>query len=252
MFYDLHVRAEAGKAARMAKRLGLSGIGLTVQSNRTNSSLKVSAKEGRCQEAPSGHSDAFFPKSEEVEGLREAAKSLGVDAAIGIELQGRPNQIPNLAKNVRMQYELVLVRGGSEEVNRAALETPEVDILIHPGLENGMCGINHILARLGARNNVAVCFDLLEIIQAYKKTRANLLSGLMETARFVRKYRCPFVLSAGAMAEWDMRGPSELIAFGKFLGFQENECRKALDGGILRENRKRLSGKWVMPGVEVE
>jgi len=32
MFYDLHVRAEAGKAAEMAKRLGLDGIGLAVQS----------------------------------------------------------------------------------------------------------------------------------------------------------------------------------------------------------------------------
>jgi ribonuclease P/MRP protein subunit RPP1 len=227
MFYDLHVRAEAGKAAEMAGRLGLSGIGLAVQSG-------------------------VHAKSQEVEALREMAGSAKVDIAIGIEIQGRPNQIPHLAKNARMQYELILVRGGTEETNRAALETPEVDILVGSNLESGTCGINHILARLGAKNNVAVCFDLLEIIKAYKKARANLLTSYIETARFVRKYRCPFVLSAGALGEWDMRGASELIAFGKFLGFQENQCRRALSGEILRENRKRLSGKWVMPGVEVE
>lgn len=221
MFYDLHVQAEPGKAAEMARRLGLSGIGLTVQSG--NSAL-----------------------------TRENVKGLPVDVALGIELQSKANQIPHLAKSVRRQYELVLVRGGTEELNRAALETAEVDILVNPNLENGLCGINHILARLGAKNNVAICFDLLEIIQAYKKTRSNLLSGLMETARFVRKYRCPFVMSAGAMSEWDMRAASELIAFGRFLGFDERQCRKALSGEILKENRKRLSGKWVMPGVEVE
>ena len=228
MFYDLHVQAEAGKAVEMARRLGLSGICLCVQS-------------------------ASGAKPQEIQALREMAKSIkGVDLAIGMDIQAKASQVPHLAKNLRRQYELILVRGGSEDVNRAALETPEVDILTHPNLENGMCGINHILARLGARNNVAICFDLLEIIQAYKKTRANLLSGLMETARFVRKYKCPFVLSAGAMGEWDMRASSELMAFGKFLGFDERQCRKALDGSLLKENRKRLSGKWVMPGVEVE
>jgi ribonuclease P/MRP protein subunit RPP1 len=224
MFYDLHVQVEAGKAVEMAGRLGLNGIGLIL---------------------PSGN-------GANLQEIRVNAKAAKVDLAIGIEIHAGAGQIPHLAKNLRKQYELILVRGGSEEVNRAALETPEVDILTHPNLENGMCGINHILARLGAKNDVAICFDLLEIIQAYKKTRANLLSGLMETARFVKKYKCPFVLSAGAMGEWDMRASSELMAFGKFLGFDERQCRKALSGEILRENRKRLGGKWVMPGVGVE
>ena len=227
MFYDLHVRAEAGKAAEMAKRLGLDGIGLAVQSG-------------------------VHAKPQEVQALRQAAKSLKVDAAVGVEIQAKAGQIAHLARSLRRQYELILVRGGSEEVNRAAMETAEVDVLINPSLENGEPGINHILARLGARNKVAICFDFWDIVQSYKKTRSQVLTSMMETARFARKYKCPFVLSAGAVSEWDMRGPSELIAFGKFLGFQEDECRKALSGSLLFENRKRLSGKWIMPGVEVE
>jgi len=221
MFYDLHVQAEPGKAAEMARRLGLAGIGLAVPlGNQAN--------------------------------IHELKKSAGVDIAIGVEIQGKASQISHMAKNLRRQYELILVRGGSEELNRAALETAEVDMLFHTNLENGEPGINHILARLGAKNNVAVCFDFWEIVRSYKKTRSNLLTSMMETARFMRKYKCPFVLSSGAMSEWDMKAASELIVFGKFLGFDERECKKALSGEILRENRKRLSGKWVMPGVEVE
>jgi len=225
MFWDLHVQAEPERAGEMAKKLGLKGIGIAVP----------------------------WDERAKIPELARRAKSVSrADVALGIELQGGPNEIQKLAKSVRRQHELILVRGGTEEINRAALETPEVDILVNPNLGNGECGINHILARLGAKNRVAVCFELREIIQSYKKTRSQLLTSYLETARFVRKYKCPFVLSAGAASEWDMRSPSELIAFGKFLGFRENECRRALSGEIVKENRKRLSGKWIMPGVEME
>ena len=225
MFYDMHVQmTELEKAAEMSKRLGFSGIGVTIPW-RSRASLHE---------------------------IQTSAKKLNSDVTVGIEIKARPHDIGQLAKSIRRQTELILVRGGSEEINRAALETPEVDILVAPILENGQPGINHILARLGARNNVAICFDFREVMQAYKKTRSNMLTSMMETARFVRKYRCPFVLSSGALGEWDMRGPSELMAFGKFLGFDERQCKGALSGEILKENRRRLAGKWIMPGVEVE
>ena len=223
MFYDLHIQADVEKAADIAKKLGFSGIAVAVPWGNRANLQEIRAK-------------AFK----------------GIDIAIGIELQGKPHDIPRIAKSIRKENELILVKGGTEELNRTALETPEVDILVNPNLENGQCGINHILARLGARNNVAIAFDFLEILQSYKKTRSQMLSCRMETARFVRKYKCPFVLSSGALNEWDMRAPSELISFGKFLGFDERQCKSALSGDILKENRKRLGKKWVMPGVEIE
>ncbi|MEM5812212.1 MAG: RNase P subunit p30 family protein [Candidatus Aenigmatarchaeota archaeon] len=225
MFYDLHVKADVEKAAEMAKKLGFSGIGLIVP----------------------------WEKRQEVPNMRERAKNTkGIDISFGVELSGKASDIQKIARSIRRQYELVLAKGGTEETNRTVLETPEVDILVNTNLENGQPGINHILARLGAKNSVAICFDFREVLQSVKKTRSELLSSLIETARFVRKYKCPFVLSSGALNEWDMRSPSELIAFGKFLGFDERQCKKALSGEILRENRKRLSGKWIMPGVEIE
>ena len=225
MFYDLHVRAGPQKAGEMAKKLGLAGIGITVP----------------------------WKERESLKGIMQEARAIkGIDVAVGLELSGKAHEIQALAKSARRQNELIIVRGGSEEVNRAALETPEVDILVSPALQSGDAGINHILARLGAKNNVAICFDFWEVLQSYKKTRSQILSSYLETARFVRKYKCPFILSAGALSEWDMRAASELMAFGKFLGFQEGQCKAALSGRIVAENRKRLGGKWVMPGVEVE
>ena len=68
----------------------------------------------------------------------------------------------------------------------------------------------------------------------------------------MRKFRAPFVLTSRANTEWDLRSASEMVAFGRVLGFQDKEIKDSLSGKILKENRKRLGGKWVIPGVERE
>ncbi len=75
---------------------------------------------------------------------------------------------------------------------------------------------------------------------------------MMANANLVRKFRTPFVLTSGALDPWDLRSPSELISFGNVLGFNPKDVKLSLTERIIRENRKRLGKKWVMPGVELE
>jgi ribonuclease P/MRP protein subunit RPP1 len=141
--------------------------------------------------------------------------------------------------------------GGTVELNRIIMETPEIDILLNHDI-SGQCGINHVLARIAKKNGVAIGFDFNQLMTSYRLGRVQEFSAMVETARMVRKFKAPYVLTSGAMDPWDMRSPSELIAMGRLLGFSEGEARKGLSDHIVRENRKRLSGKWVMPGVEIE
>ncbi len=208
--------AEAEEAAGMAKRLGFSGIGMV--------------SEGHAKTIP---------------------EQTGIDISRGILLSGSPGDIRKRAKAMRRKVELIVAKGGNEDVNRAILETPEIDILSEH-LVGGRCGINHVLARLAAKNSVYIEFDFSLLLDTYKRHRSGLVSGFLETAKFVKKYRAPFVLTSAAASPWELRSPSELIAFGRFLGFADPQIKKALSGGIVKENRKRLSGKWVMPGVEIE
>jgi ribonuclease P/MRP protein subunit RPP1 len=225
-FYDLCVgiaSEEFDETVELAKRLGWSGLGLLV-------------------------------KESQLPGLRKKAEDLkgeNIDIALGVRLEPkRVNEVPKHARKVRRSVELVAVVGGDPEINRAALETPEVDILLSPWSEAGS-GMNHVLARLGKKNNVAVCFGFNELVYSYKNTRARLLSGIEEAAKIVRKFNCPFILSSTAAAPWDMRSASELVSFGRTIGLRDPEIKRGLSGDIIEENRKRLSGKWIMPGVEV-
>ena len=215
-FWNLDTRTkDVTEMAEMARRLGFSGLGII-------------SHEG----APSGEEP-------------------GIEVSYGVLLAGRQDIIRKNARALRGKVELMVAAGGEEALNRAIVETPEIDILSEH-LIKGRCGINHVLARLASKNNVAIEFDFSLILDCYKRHRAGVVSGLLETARYVRKYKSPFVLVSAASGPWELRSPSELTAFGRFLGFSDSQIKKALSAGMVKENRKRLSGKWIMPGVEKE
>jgi ribonuclease P/MRP protein subunit RPP1 len=216
--YDLCVRSE--EAAGFAKKLGWDGIGLIT-------TLKDFKGPG-------------------------VKKPGGLDISLGVEIEvKRASDLRKIVKRLRRKAELVVIKGGNLDVNRAALEIPEVDILTGFCLP-GSCGLNHIMAKLAAKNNVSIGFEFGDILHSHEKSRTSILSMLLHAAKLVRKFRAPFILTSGALSPWDLRAPSELQAFGRVLGFKDPEIKKALGNGIVEENRKRLSGKWIMPGVEVE
>lgn len=226
MKVDLCVRAgRHEKALELGKSLGLDMIGLIV---------------------PVGELKALKKVQEKRDWRLKPRLALGVDASAG-----KPNQMRKNVQGMRKLAELLVVSGGTEELNRAAVETPEVDVLINHDV-NGRSGINHVLARLARKNGVAIGFDMNQLMTSYRLGRVQEFSSMVETAKQVRKAGASFIITSGARDVWDMRSPSELIAFGRQLGFTEGQARSGLTDGIVRENRKRLSGKWVMPGVEIE
>lgn len=224
--YDCHVHFEdLKKTVGMARKLGWSGLVLVT--NWTN--------------------------EKDLEKFKKSIKKpKGFDLAIGVEIKDKPNRIKELARKLRKKAELILVHGGDLEVNRAAVETPEVDILLHPEFERQDSGLDHVMVKLAKKNNVAIEFGFSDILHSYKKTRSSVIQKLTKNARLVKKYKAPFVLTSGAFSEWGLRSPSELISFGRVLGLKDPEIKGAMSNNIIKENRKRLSGKWIMPGVEVE
>jgi ribonuclease P/MRP protein subunit RPP1 len=225
-YADLCVRtADVEKALELGGQLGLDMIGLI---------------------APLGDLGRLKDFQEKLDWRRKPRLALGTEIATG-----RHGQLRRLVAGVRDSAEIVVARGGTEELNRAVLETPEVDIIISHDIK-GRCGINHVTARLARKNNVAIGFDFSQLMGSYRLGRIQEFSAMREAAGTARRFRAPFILTSGAVDPWDMRSHSELMAMGRLLGFSSAEARRGLSDHIVRENRKRLSGKWVMPGVEIE
>ncbi|MBI4019926.1 MAG: hypothetical protein HY367_01225 [Candidatus Aenigmarchaeota archaeon] len=218
MYYDLCVKADsAEETPPFGKQLGWHGFGV------------------------------LFAGAQEM----EAAMAKGLDVYTGVSIRaGKAGELSRLARSLRMRAEIIAVESAIPEVSRAALETEEVDILVmDPKVETGF---NHITARLAQKSNVAICFSFRELLHSHGKTRADAFHSYLEAARLCRKFHAPFVISSCAESRWDLRSPPDLMSFGRLLGFTDPQIKEALSGSIGRENRKRLSGKWVMPGVEIE
>ena len=224
-FWDLGLRDTSGETLDMAGKLGWKGIGLLVP------------WEGK-------------------ENLEKFRKSLGkakVDVSVGVIIGAK--KASGMKKDVlkaRPLAELVAVSGGDLEINRAALERPEVDILLNPWKDRNDPGLDYVMARLGRKNRVSVMFGFNELLVSSKRGRVRVMSNLLAAAKLVRKHKAPFVLSSGAKGTFDLLAPSDSMSFGRVLGFRDPEIKRGLSGQMVRENRKRLSGKWVMPGVEIE
>ena len=231
-FYDLHVHTEdLDQTIKVAKLLGISGLGLII--NWTNLTNLESFKK------------SIEPYKKDM------------DIGVGVEIKDKPHNIVKIVKQLRRSVELILVHGGDVEMNRAAVETAEVDILLHPELKDPNeesrqdSGLDKVIVKLAKKNNVAIEFGLNDVVYSYKKTRASVLKNLLYNAKLVKKYKAPFILTSGSWSPWNLRSTSEILSFGKYLGFQDPEIKKALSGQKLLENRRKLSGKWIMPGVEI-
>jgi len=218
VFYDLDVRGEEiGQISEFAKKLGWNGLCFVL-------------------------SDL-----DKLKGFQEGAKRN--NTTWGIEISGKDyKEIIKKVKEVRTEAELIIAYSPNLEITREILEIKEIDVL----RQDVGLGLNPVLAKLAKENNIAIEFRFTDLLHSHKRVRAGIFKNYIETARLLRKFRAPFVITSGAMTKWDLRGPSEMLSFGRLLGFQDPEIKQAMSDWIIKENRKRLSGKWVMPGVEIE
>jgi len=227
-FYDLCVHAvpdgdnSVEELASLARHFGYSGFALT------NHSDKLPQKK------------PVLPSPEGFEIIR------------GIELvEENPSKLHGLVGKFRKNADVLIVHGGSEKVNRAAVENSGVDILNHPSFEKSS-GINQVLAKAAADNEVAIGLNLRPLLHSRGSRRIRLLTDLRANLDLARKYDVRLVLSSDAMSCYDLRPPREMLALAELFGLEESEAIDALSTvpeRILARNRPS-PGK-VREGVEV-
>ena len=159
-----------------------------------------------------------------------------------------PETMKKLVRKNRKTYAVIAVTGTDEKMNRLTTETPEADMLI-PEPETK---VDFVMAKTAKKNNVSIAFNFSDILHSSLEDRGRIFSQMMKNAQCVRKAGAPFMIISGAESEYGLRSQSEFISFGKLLGFDEAAVKRVTSPVLIEENRKRLSGKWISPGVEVE
>lgn len=176
----------------------------------------------------------------------------GFEIFKGIELvEENPSKLHGLIGKFRKSVDILIVHGGSETVNRAALENPGVDILNHPAFEKSS-GLNQVLAKAAAENEVAIGLTLRSLIYSRGSRRIRLLSDLRANLDLARKYEVSLILSSDAMSCFDLRAPMDALALAEICGLEEDEAIDAMSTVPEKIiSRKRPGTGYVREGVEV-
>ncbi|WP_135822665.1 RNase P subunit p30 family protein [Halostella litorea] len=184
----------------------------------------------------------------DAERVREA---YGVDVVDGLTVRADgPEAASGAVGNYRRDATLLLVAGGTPELNRFAVEQPRVDVLAHPMRGDG--DFNHVLAKAARANGVRVEFDLSPVLRESGGQRVQALSKLRRLREVVDHYDAPYVVSADPSSHLQLRAPRELVAVGEAVGFSAEQVRTGLRewGRLAKRNRERQSEAFIEPGVE--
>lgn len=234
-FYDFHIRSEFSE--------GKSSIEEIVKR------VKLLGYRGICF-------SEYFKSKKQVEHLKKKISTISEKTSIDIFVGFQARSISELTKltKIRREYDVLLVRGSNLLLNRRAVETPEVDILLHPEFERKDSGMNRVMAKLAAKNNVAIELNFRNILLSSKSTRAHIIHNIMRNIKLCKKYHVPIITCSGAISHLQLKDPKVLISMGCLFGLELNESKKALSEvpeSIIKMIKERQSEKWIRPGVKV-
>lgn len=199
---------------------------------------------------------AYFENENQIKRLQEEIEKVRGKVPIEVYLGFEARDAKELEKlrQIRRRFDVLLVHGGDLELNRTAVETPEVDILTHPELNRNDSGLNDVLLRIAAKNRVAIEINFREVVNASKNTRAKILKNISQNVKIAKKVKAPIVVCSGALSHFELKDPEVLVSFVNYLGLEMSDAKDSLskipEAG-LKESKQRKSEKWVMPGVKV-
>ena len=128
------------------------------------------------------------------------------------------------------KYKHIVVSGGNDEVNRAAVESKKVFMLLNPEAERKKdfggwrnSGLNDVLCRLASQNNVRIGIDIAAIPEN-KIEKAERTGRIMQNIRLCRKFNAKMLIFSSEKEVND----SDLMAVGMTFGMSTSQAKESV------------------------
>ena len=225
MFYDFHVNEDL-KLVKEAKRLGYGGLALFNHGKK--------------------------PFSDEIINWNSLKKEYSIKLYKGVLIRARnPEDMKQKIKKHRKKADVVMIEGGDQKINRAACEDRRVDILSKPYFNRRDCGINHVIAKKAALNEVAIELNLKHLTKTSSYLHYKVLSYFREIIKLKKKFNFPLIVTSSAESIYDLHTPQDLIALCKCFGMNQEEAANALSETPMNIiERSKIRDKIIVDGVK--
>ncbi len=154
----------------------------------------------------------------------------------------------------RENSDVLAVKGGLPEINRAASEDSRVDMLLNPGKGLRECGLDTVISKKMFENRVSLGIVWKDLVNLNPKRRAQNLSKIRKQVYFSKKYGFDVILCSGAETPIEMRKPRDMLGLAKAVGVNLDKSKKWISKNPLKpveRAKKTFSKNFVSPGVEV-
>lgn len=159
--------------------------------------------------------------------LSEPIKKFNIYSGLKI-LSKNPEDLRKTIQKNYKRADILMVIGGDLKINRSVCENPKIDILSRPYYKRKDSGMNHVLAKEAAKNNVTIELCLNDIIKTRGHIRAKTLTQFKDIISLSNKFKFNIVITTGAKTIYDLKTPRDMLSLIKSLGLTQEEAEKTI------------------------
>ena len=131
----------------------------------------------------------------------------------------------------------IAVLGRDDEFNRRALETLKINFLVSPelndlkdNLKQRASGMNHVTAKIAADKKIVIVEGINFILsQQDKKSKARLISRIIQNIKIGRKAKCEIKFTTFAKSEEELLDEKQIAAIGFSLGMSSQQVKQCFN-----------------------
>lgn len=131
--------------------------------------------------------------------------------------------------------EILALMGQDDAFNRRAIETLKIDYLVSPekgnkidNLKQRDSGLNHVVAKEAAKQNITIIVDMSEISNLKGKEKALRLEKIIQNIKICRKVNCKIKIASLAKNKQEIFDEKGRSSFGISLGMSSVQSAEAI------------------------
>ena len=131
-----------------------------------------------------------------------------------------------LLGKLRDKVDCIAVLGGTPELNKFAVSTKGIDLLLRPCTAEKF-SFDKGLARIAAENNVKIGILFSDFLNCYGMKRAKLFRNCSMVAKLMKGFKAVPLVFSGANNIYELRAIKDLVSFGESINLGKNEIEKS-------------------------
>jgi len=158
---------------------------------------------------------------------------LGIDGVL-IDTQGNEKEARKIVDFLKGKDTLIAIVGHNNSFNRRVIETMKINYFVSPealekkdSLKQRDSGINHVTAKIAAKNGISFVFDINELRSLGPTEKAARFARIIQNIKIARKANCRIKIASFASNESEFVKSRDREEFLLTLGASTQQMKES-------------------------